>query len=111
LKFERQFFLAPHYVAFDTLITKPSPDVKLLYVFNGWDYMVEVIDPASGATIKKFKRPYPKVRYIWTDEQEEERRKRGTPRYEFEPDINDLFPTGEHLWVETSTDVMAKGRL
>lgn len=111
LKFERQSFLAPHYVEFDPLIMKPSPDGKRLYVVNGWDYMIDVIDPVSGATIKKFTRRYDKVRYILTDEQKDERLKRGFPSYKFAPDIYNFFPAGERLWVETSTDDKAKGRL
>jgi hypothetical protein len=107
----RRSFLAPHAAMYDPLVMEPSPDGRALYMFKGWDHMIEVLDPASGATIKKFNRRYPKVRFIWTEKQEEERRKMGGPRYEFEPDINNLYPTGDHLWVETSTNDKAKGRL
>jgi hypothetical protein len=107
----RRSFLAPHAAMYDTLVIAPSPDGRALYIFKGWDYMIDVVDPSSGASIKKFRRPYPKVRFIWTEKQEEERRKMGGPRYEFEPDINNLYPTGDHLWVETSTNDKAKGRL
>lgn len=104
-------FLAAHRVSFDILVIKPGSDGEALYVFNGWDYRIEVLDPASGATLKRFSRLYPKVRMVMTDAQEDERRKNNLPKYEYMPDINNLYPTTAHLWVETSTVDMAKGRL
>jgi len=111
LKFERNAFLAPHAAISDTLIMTPSPDGESLYIFNGWDYLIEVIDPTSGTIVRRFTRRYPKFRHIWTDEQEKRRQESGTPRYEFVPDINNLYPLTDRLWVETSTDDKTKGRL
>ncbi|MGZ5424217.1 MAG: hypothetical protein ACXW2V_06380 [Candidatus Aminicenantales bacterium] len=111
LKFEHNIFLAPHEAMSDTLIMTQSPDGKSLYAFNGWDYMIEVLDAASGATVKKFRRSYPKARLILTPAQEEGRRRNNLPKYDYGPDISNLYPTAGHLWVETSTEDKAKGRL
>ena len=60
---------------------------------------------------KRFSRAYPKVPHV------EERlgarfsQKNGSPKIEFESDVNDLFPVADRLWVVTSTDDKAKGRL
>ena len=104
-------FLAPNTVSFDILVVKPGADGKALYVFNGWDYRIEVLSPTSGATLKRFSRIYSKARMVLTDAKKDERRKNGLPKYEFMPDINNLYPTTAHLWVETSTDDKTKGRL
>jgi len=111
LKFNRQFFLAPRAATYDLLLIEPSPDGKAIYLYNGWDYLIEVLDAGTGAVLKKFNRRYPKSRIDWTDEQEKRRQTSGTPRYEFAPDVNSLFPTKEGLWVETSTEDKARGRL
>ncbi len=111
LKFDRQFFLAPHAALYDKLLIIPGPDGQAIYMFNGWDYRIDVIESTSAKTIKRITRIYPKFRIVWTDEQDKRRQASGTPRYEFAPDVNNLFPTEEGLWVETSTEDKAKGRL
>ena len=82
-----------------------------MYVFSGWDYRIDVLSTVSGATVKRFKRTYPKARLILTDAQEEDRRKNNLPKYDYRPDIDNLYPLADRLWVETSTEDKAKGRL
>ena len=111
LKFDRQSFLAPHAAMSDMLLMIPGSDGQAIYMFNGWDYRVDVLEPVSGKKVMSITRVYSKFRLTLTDEQEERRRESGMPRYEYSPDINNLYPTSEHLWVETSTEDKTKGRL
>jgi len=109
--FPSRIFVAPHRADFDMLVVKPSPDGSALYVFNGWDYRIDVLDPVSGAAVKTIKRDYPKARLVLTEAQEEDRRKNDLPKYDYRPDIQNLYPTSDHLWVETSSEDKAKGVL
>jgi hypothetical protein len=110
--FKRQMFLAPGLARlWDFSIITLSPDRKLLYAFHGRAYLVDVIDIASGATIKRFRRLYPKVPYAERGWEPNFRKKYGAPKIEFEIDIINLHPAGEHLWVETSTNDKTKGKL
>jgi hypothetical protein len=110
--FKPKNFLFPQgAMGWDSAITVPSPDAKLLYAFHGRDYLIEVVDMASGAIIKRFNRAYPKVPHIEPDWEPDYRKKYSTPKREYETDVNNLYPTGDHIWVETSTDDKTKGRL
>jgi len=111
LKFTRSFLLAPNNVLFDKLIVTPSPDRKVLYMFNGWDYRIDVIESGSGRIANRITRVYPKSRLTLTEEQEKRRQEMGWPLYEFVPDINNLYATADGIWAETSTNDKAKGRL
>jgi hypothetical protein len=111
LKFTRSFLFAPNHVLFDKLILTPSPDRKVLYMFNGWNYRIDVIDSISGRIAQRITRVYPKSRLTLTEEQEKRRQEMGMPRYEFMSDISNLYPTADGIWVETSTEDKAKGRL
>ena len=110
--FKPKNFLFPQgAMGWDSAITVPSPDAKLLYALHGRDYLIEVVDIASGEVIKRFNRAYPKVPHIEPDWESDYRKKYGTPKREYETDVENLYPVGEHLWVETSTDDKTKGRL
>jgi hypothetical protein len=110
--FKPRRFLPPQgAMAWDSSIIVPSPDAKLLYAFNSRDYLIEVVDLATGAVVKRFKRIYPKVPYVERGWEPEFRNKYGAPKIEYEIDVNNLYPVGQHLWVETSTDDRTKGRL
>jgi hypothetical protein len=110
--FKPRRFLPPQgAMAWDSSIIVPSPDAKLLYAFNSRDYLIEVVDLATGAAVKRFKRIYPKVPYIERGWEPEFRNKYGAPKIEYEIDVNNLYPTRDDLWVETSTDDKTKGRL
>ncbi|NTV81123.1 MAG: hypothetical protein HGA24_06845, partial [Candidatus Aminicenantes bacterium] len=98
LKFTRSFLFAPNHVLFDELILTPSPDRKVLYMFNGWNYRINVIDSISGRIAKRITRVYPKSRLTLTEEQEKRRQEMGMPRYEFMPDISNLYPTADGIW-------------
>jgi hypothetical protein len=107
----RRFLFPQGMMSWDSSIIVPSPDAKLLYAFNGRDYLIEIVDLATGAVIKRFNRAYPKVPHVEQKREIDFRKKYGTPKKEYEPDVNNLYPVGEHLWVETSTDDKTKGRL
>ena len=110
--FKRQVFLAPQLArSWDFPIITLSPDRKLLYAFHGRDYLVEVVDIVSGVTVKRFRRLYPKVPYAERGWEPNFRKKYGAPKIEFESDISNLFANRDRLWVQTSTEDKAKGRL
>lgn len=98
-------------MGWDSSITALSPDGRLLYAFNGRDYRIEVIDLAKGTVIKRFNRAYPKVPHIEKEWEPDFHKRTGAPTAEYEIDIDDLYPVGDFLWVGTSTDDKAKGRL
>ena len=98
-------------MSWDASITTLSPEARLLYAFNGRDYLIEVIDLAKGTVIKRFNRAYPKVPHIEKEWEPDFRKRTGAPTAEYEIDIDDLYPVGDLLWVGTSTEDKAKGRL
>jgi len=107
----RNFLFPQGAMGWDSSIIVPSQDAKLLYAFHGLDYLIEVVDMASGEIIKRFNRAYPKVPHTEPDWESDYRKKYGTPKREYETDVKSLYPAGEHLWVETSTEDKTKGRL
>jgi hypothetical protein len=110
--FRPKEFLAPQAgMSWDPSVTKPSPDGKLLYAVHSRDYLIEVVDLLSGATVRTFMRAYHKVRHVESAWEPDFRKKNGSPKIEFEPDVDDIHPVGKRLWVVTSTDDKAKGRL
>jgi len=110
--FRPKTFLGPNTgMSWDPDIMELSPDRKLLYAVHSRDYVVEVIDFASGAVVRRIKRIYPKVEHVEADWEPDFRKRTGAPKIEFEPDVNELFPVEDRLWVATSTDDTAKGRL
>jgi hypothetical protein len=110
--FRPREFLAPQAgMSWDSSITTLSPDGSLLYAYHGRDYLIEVVDVASGATVRRFTRIYHKVLHVEGDWEPDFRKRNGAPKIEYEPDIDELFPVGDRLWVATSTNDKAKGRL
>jgi hypothetical protein len=110
--FRPKTFLGPNTgMSWDPDITELSPDRTLLYAVHSRDYIVEVIDLASGALVRRIKRIYPKVVHVEADWEPDFRKRTGAPKKEFEPDIDELFPVDERLWVVTSTTDKTKGRL
>lgn len=107
----RSFLMPQGGMGWDSSITVQSPDAKLLYAFHGRDYLVEVIDLATGVVARRFNRAYSKVPHIESDRERDWRNKYGSPKREYETDVNDLLPVGEGLWVATSMDDKVKGRL
>ncbi len=95
----------------DSSIKILSPDRKTIFAYHGRDYLLEAVDVATGKTIKRFRRPYPKFPYVEREWEPEFRKKHGTPKIEFESDISNLFANRDRLWVETSTNDKTKGRL
>lgn len=110
--FRPREFLAPQAaMAWDSSITTLSPDGSLLYAYHGRDYLIEVVDLASGATVRRFTRDYHKVPHVESDWEPDFRKRTGAPKIEFDRDIDELFPVGNRLWVATSMNDKAKGRL
>jgi hypothetical protein len=107
----RDFLFPQGAMGWDSSIIGPSPDAKLLYAYHGLDYLIEIVDMASGKIVKRFSRAYPKVPHIEPDWESDYRKKYGSPKREYETDIKDLYPVVDRLWVETSTDDKMKGRL
>jgi hypothetical protein len=110
--FRPKTFLGPNTgMSWDPDILELSPDRALLYAVHSRDYVVEVIDLASGALVRMIKRIYPKVEHAEADWEPGFRKRTGAPKIEFESDVKELFPIKDGLWVATSTDDKAKGRL
>jgi len=110
--FRPKDFLAPQAATSMTAkITVLSPDGKVLYAFHGRDYLIEAINLATGAVAKRFSRAYPKVPHAEREWEADFRKKYGSPKLEYEIDVNNLYPVDDRLWVETSTDDKVKGRL
>jgi len=108
----RSFLSQRSATSWDSLRTALSNDGKLLYSFCGRDYLIEVVDMASGKIIRRYRRDYPKVPYVEKGpEVARFRRPEGAPNIEYEPDIYSLVPFGESLWIVTSTADKAKGSL
>ncbi|MCX6568876.1 MAG: hypothetical protein NT147_07500 [Candidatus Aminicenantes bacterium] len=107
----RSFLSQRSATSWDSLSTALSNDGKLLYSFCGRDYLIEVVDMASGKIIRRFRRDYPKVPYVEKGPGPRFRRPEGAPNIEYEHDIYTLFPFGKSLWVLTSTADKAKGSL
>ena len=98
-------------MGWDNSITKLGADSKLLFALHSRDYLIEIVDLASGTIVKRFGRAYPKVPHIEKEYEPDFRKRTGAPKIEFESDVENLYPVGDRLWVETSTDDKAKGRL
>ena len=110
--FKPRNFLSPQGgMGWDSSITVASPDARLLYGYHSRDYLIETVDLTTGAVVRKFSRAYSKVLHSESAGELDFRKKSGAPKREFEPDIKNLFPVGDGLWVETSTDDKTKGRL
>jgi len=110
--FRPKTFLAPNAgMNWDPGIIELSPDRKFLYAVHSRDYLIEVVDLSSGMILRRIKRTYTKAPHLENDWEPDFRKKYGSPKKEFEPDIDGLFPVGDRLWVTTSTDDKAKGRL
>jgi hypothetical protein len=107
----RSFLSQRSATSWDSLSTALSNDGKLLYSFCGRDYLIEVVDIASGKTIKKYARDYPKIPYVEKGPGPRFRRPEGAPNIEYKQDIFSLVPFGESLWIVTSTSDKAKGSL
>jgi hypothetical protein len=110
-KWERQVIRVPGSAQWDPMIISADVDAKTIYLALAWDYRIDVLDATTGKIIRKFARPYPKFRIQYTDEQKRFIQGMGMPLTEFWPDINNIYPTSNGVWVETSTDDKAKGRL
>jgi len=110
--FRPKDFLAPQAATSMTAkIMALSPDGKVLYAFYGRDYVIEVVSLTTGAVIKRFSRAYPKVPHAEREWEAGFRKKYGNPKLTYEIDVSSLYPVGDRLWVETSTDDKLKGRL
>lgn len=110
--FRPKDFLGPESaMSLTAKITALSPDGKLLYALHGRDYLIEVVDVEAAKIVRRFGRAYPKVPHIENEGEASFRKKYGSPRLEYEIDVRNLYPVGDLLWVETSTNDQAKGRL
>ena len=98
-------------MSWDPSILAISLDRNILYAVHSRDYVIEVVDLATGTLVERIKRVYPKVGHVEADWEPDFRKRTGAPKIEFEPDIDDLFAVADGLWVATSTDDKAKGRL
>jgi hypothetical protein len=110
-KWERQVILGRGTTLWDPMIISAEADAKTIYLALVPDYRIDVLDATTGKIVRKFARAYPKFRIQWTEEQKKLVQGRGIPLLEFWPDINNLYPTAEGVWVETSTEDKARGRL
>jgi hypothetical protein len=110
--FKTKAFLRPEAATnWDSSITVLSPDGKSIYAFFGRDYLVEVVDLAGDNAAKRFRRTYPRIPHVESSWEADFRKKYGFPRIEYETDIRGLYPIDGRVWVETSTEDKAKGRL
>ena len=112
ITFRPKTFMAPNAgMSWDPDITELSPDGKRLYAVHSRDYVIEIVDLASGSIVKRVSRLYPKVPHVEVDHESGFRKRHGSPKKEFETDIDELFPVGDRLWVVTSTVDKARGKV
>jgi len=111
MKWERQVIRGLGSTLWDPMVIAPGQDAKTFYMALRWDYGIDVLDTTTGKIIMKFARAYPKFRVLWSEEDKKFVKESGMPLTEFWPDINNLYPISNGVWVETSTDDKAKGRL
>ncbi len=110
--FRPKTYLAPTAgMGWDPAITELSPDGKRLFTVHSREYLIDVVDIPSGHISKRLSRAYNKVPHVEDDYESAFRKEHGTPKKAFEPDVDELFPVVDGLWVVTSTDDKAKGRL
>jgi hypothetical protein len=98
-------------MSWDPEILALSTDRKFLCAVHSREYVIEFVDLATGAPVRRIRRIYPKVGHVEADWEPGFRSRTGAPKISFEPDIAKLFPVTSGLWVETSTDDKVKGRL
>jgi len=110
-EWERQVIRVPGSALWDPMIISADADAKTIYLALAWDYRIDVLDATTGKIIRKFARAYPKFRIQYTEEQKKFIQGTGIPLTEFWPDINNIYPISNGVWIETSTDDKAKGRL
>jgi len=110
--FRPRDFLAPQAAtSWSAKITALDAEGKILYAFHGRDYLIEAVDLGRPATMRRFSRTYPKVPHVEKSWELDFRNKYGAPKIEYDIDVKNLFPVGDRLWVETSTDDKVRGRL
>ena len=110
--FRPKMYLAPNAgMSWDPDINELNPDGKRLYAVHSLDYLIDVIELPSGRITMRLSRAYEKVPYNEADHDVEFRKKFGSPKREFKADIDNLLPLRDELWVATSTEDKAKGRL
>jgi len=111
-KFNTKAFLSGgSATSWDSRINIISTDRKLLYAYFGREYLIEAVDLAASKIVKQFRRTYPKVPHAERSWEADFRKKNGSPKIEYETDILGLYPVDGHIWVATSTEDKAKGRL
>jgi hypothetical protein len=110
--FRPKTYLAPNAgMSWDPDIIELSPDGKRLYAVHSRDYVIDVVDLPSGRISRRLSRAYGKVPHNEADHESEFRKRNGSPKKEFEADVDGLFPVGDGLWAATSTVDKVKGRL
>ena len=110
--FRPKAFLGPNSgMGWEPEILELSLDRKVLYAVHSRDYVIELIDIVSGTRLRTIKRVYPKVAHVEDDWEADFSRRTGAPKKEYESDIDELFAIEDGLWVTTSTNDKAKGRL
>ncbi len=110
--FPIKWFLAPRamtsWASFHTVL---SDDSKQLFVSHTRDYMIILLDLEREQVTRTFRRKYPRVKYVSTEDDEESYKKYNMPRKKYEIDVQGLFISKDQIWVETSTKDKTKGNL
>jgi len=110
--FKTEAFLGPKSATnWDSSIAVLSPGGESIVAFFGREYLIETVDIPGAGTIKKFRRTYQRIPHVESTMEKEVRIKRGFPKIEYETDIRGIFPAAGRIWVETSTEGKARGRL
>jgi hypothetical protein len=107
----RDFLSGRSATSWDSRINAISTGGKFLYAYFGREYLIECVDLTAGKIIRRFRRAYPRVPHAERSWEVEFRKKNGAPKIEYETDILGLYPVDGHIWVATSTEDKAKGRL
>lgn len=105
-------FLAPNAAAFwAPFHAALSDDGRLLFVNHTAEYEISVLDLETGKIVRKFKRKYPRVKYVSRSPGERQFFKRYNFKRTYEADISGLYVFNDRLWVKTSTRDKEKGSL
>jgi hypothetical protein len=82
-----------------------------IFVCCSREYLIEVLDLETGEIVSKFKREYPRVKYVTRDWEKKFYKKWNPPKKKYDTDIKELFFGGGFLWIKTSTTDKENGHL
>lgn len=107
----KRFLMPQGAMGWDPFNAALSRDGRSLFVNWTREYRIDKLDVETGKIAAGFQRPFLRVPHIKEPREEEFEKKYHPPPKKYDPDIRQLFPNHEVLWVETSQTDKAQRRL